>query len=121
MLSRQSLLVTLTVDGNVLNYEKPQRSDQNGMYPQGQTKGKIIHTVLVSKLRDSVLDSLHTSRSSHLLGRVVGCKKIRMSVKLQHTNKKKSLTVATSTVPVTLLEDLGVESDLDSPLLGNSV
>lgn len=51
------------------------------------------------QLLDSGLDRLHASRLTHLLGRVVG--------------------VAASTVPFAL-EGLGVEGDLDTPLLGDA-
>lgn len=51
------------------------------------------------QLLDRSLDGLHSAGLTHLLGAVVG--------------------VAASTVPVTL-EGLGVEGDLDIPLLGNT-
>lgn len=56
--------------------------------------------MLLLQLQDGSLDVLHTSSFSHLLGGEVG--------------------VATGSVPVSVLDDLGVEGDLDSPLLGAS-
>lgn len=62
----------------------------------------VYSDVLVMPLRqllDSGVDGLHASGLTHLLGRVVG--------------------VAAGTVPVAL-EGLGVERDLDAPLLGDA-
>ena len=58
-----------------------------------------VFIVALGELGDGVLDVLHASRLAHRLGGVVG--------------------VRTSTIPVTR-ERLGVERDLDTPLLGNA-
>lgn len=55
-------------------------------------KDEMKRTVLDLQLGDSSLDSLHSSTLSHLLGRVVG--------------------VASSSIPISILDDLGVEGDL---------
>lgn len=76
-----------------------------GLVPTGKTLvvvGTVNGDVLVvslGELLNGSLDGLHTTLLAHRLGRVVG--------------------VATSSVPVTG-DGLGVERDLDTPLLGHS-
>lgn len=64
----------------------------------GTVNGNVL-VVALGELLDGSLDGLHTALLAHGLGRVVG--------------------VATSTVPVTG-DSLGVERDLDTPLLSDS-
>jgi len=64
----------------------------------GTVNGNVL-VVTLGELLDSSLDGLHTALLAHRLGRVVG--------------------VASSTVPVTG-DSLGVERDLDTPLLSHS-
>lgn len=63
------------------------------------TVNSNVLVVPLGQLLDGLLDGLHSSGLTHGLGRVVG--------------------MAASTIPVTL-EWLGVEGDLDAPLLGNT-
>lgn len=95
-----------TDGGTTVSNTRRETFDAGGLMTTGQSLiviGTIQeHVLLVSlgQLFQSSLDMLHTTRNTHGLGADV--------------------SMATSTVPVTSLQGLGVERDLDTEFLSNS-
>lgn len=94
-----------TDGGTTVGNTRAELTDMAGLVTTSQTEVVVlaIHSdmlvVPLGELLDGRLDGLHATLLAHSLGRVV--------------------CVATSTIPVTL-EGLGVEGDLDVPLLSDA-